>query len=100
MVILIHYDQKNLLYDVVDFENEIKKYGDIFSISKYADNNGFIHGSMLLAFGGSDFNKLYFDLCAKFNRHFSFIGYRISEVYSETGRTDYDWIRGYFGNQC
>ena len=100
MVILIHYNQKKLLYDIAEFENEVKRYGDIHIVSRYIDGEGLMHGTILLAFGGSDFNKVYFDLCAKFNDQLSFIGYRISEVYSENGRSDYEWIRGYFGNHC
>lgn len=99
MIINIVYKQtKN--FDINRFEVEINRYGDTFIIDRHEDCDGMIHGSLLLAFGGNDFQKVYYNLYSMFYDCVSFKGYKISEVYQETGTDGFEWIEGYFGNRC
>lgn len=95
---IVYKETKN--FDVKRFEGEVNKYGDTFIMDRYEDKDGMKHGSLLLAFGGNDFQKVYYDLYSMFYDYVSFKGYKISEVYQETGTDGFEWMEGYFGNKC
>ena len=99
MIINIVYTIK-LPFDVSTLLDTIEKYGDTFKGVMNVDSFGLITGYVLLAFGGTDFGKVYKDLHDVFSEDVIFTCYKVSEVYAETSSAEYQWLSGYLGRGC
>lgn len=99
MIINIIYAVK-MPYDIDVLFKAISMYGDIFKGCMNSDGNGLVTGYVLLAFGGTDFSKVYETWCDTFSENVIFTCYKVSEVYAEIGSAEYQWLSGYLGGGC
>ena len=99
MIINIIYTVK-MPYDIDTLFKAISMYGDIFKGCMNTDGNGLVTGYVLLAFGGTDFSKVYETLHDAFPENILITCYKVTEIYADSNSAEYQWLSNYLGNKC